>query len=110
MIKRKADGIVDESWIADIRDSSAEYLLHYCTHYTSAHVTNERYLISLLVYAEAATDLNVKPDNNIVNILLKYLAHVAANEKGRTYSSYSHQTCNQTVLSIVGLYHFCLVL
>ncbi|XP_040155589.1 condensin-2 complex subunit D3 [Anopheles arabiensis] len=98
MIKRKADGIVDESWIADIRDSSAEYLLHYCTHYTSAHVTNERYLISLLVYAEAATDLNVKPDNNIVNILLKYLAHVAANEKGLLVQTDQSRKINVTII------------
>uniref|UniRef100_A0A182P5Z9 Uncharacterized protein n=1 Tax=Anopheles epiroticus TaxID=199890 RepID=A0A182P5Z9_9DIPT len=82
MIKQKADGIVDETWIAGIRDSSAEYLLHFRSHYISDHMANERFLISLLVYAEAVTDLYVKPDVSILNILLKYLSHIAADEKG----------------------------
>uniref|UniRef100_A0A182MM84 Uncharacterized protein n=1 Tax=Anopheles culicifacies TaxID=139723 RepID=A0A182MM84_9DIPT len=81
MIKEKADGVLDETWITGIRDSSAEYLLHFHSHYISAHVANDRYLISLLVYTEASTDLNVKPDSNILHILLSYLSRIAADEK-----------------------------
>lgn len=80
-IKEKSDGTVDESWIRSIRDSTAEYLLHYHSHYTSFHMSNERYLISLLVYAETSTDLNDKPNERIMTILLHYLKRVAGDEK-----------------------------
>uniref|UniRef100_A0A182JS42 Uncharacterized protein n=1 Tax=Anopheles christyi TaxID=43041 RepID=A0A182JS42_9DIPT len=98
MIKRKADGIVDETWIKGIRDSSSEYLLHFRSHYASAHTVNERYLISLLVYAEAATDLNIKPDINILNILLKYLSHIARDEKGLLGQSDQTRKINVTII------------
>ncbi|XP_050076123.1 condensin-2 complex subunit D3 [Anopheles maculipalpis] len=98
MIKKKADGEIDETWIAGIRDSSAEYLLHFHSHYESAYVANERYLISLLVYAEAATDLNDRPDINILNILLKYLAHIAADEKFLLVQSNQTRKINVTII------------
>ncbi|XP_053690229.1 uncharacterized protein LOC128738837 [Sabethes cyaneus] len=80
-IKEKSDGSVDENWIRGIRDNTTEYLLHYHSHYTSFHMSNERYLISLLVYAETSTDLNDRPNQKIVSILLQYLARVALDEK-----------------------------
>lgn len=80
-IKEKSDGTVDEQWIRSMRDNTAEYLLHYHSHYTSFHMSNERYLISLLVYSEVSTDLNDKPNERIMTILLQYLKRVAADEK-----------------------------
>ncbi|XP_058462510.1 uncharacterized protein LOC131437282 [Malaya genurostris] len=79
-IKEKSDGLVDENWIRGIRDNTADYLLHYHSHYSSFHMSNERYLISLLVYAETSTDLNDRPDAKILSILLQYLAQVASDE------------------------------
>ncbi|XP_055530347.1 condensin-2 complex subunit D3 [Wyeomyia smithii] len=79
-IREKSDGCVDESWIRGVRDSTVEYLLHYHSHYTSFHMSNERYLISLLIYAETSTDLNDKPNERIMKILLHYLARVAFDE------------------------------
>ncbi|XP_053663912.1 condensin-2 complex subunit D3 [Anopheles marshallii] len=98
MIKEKADGAVHDTWITGIRDSSAEYLLHFHSHYTSAHVSNERYLISLLVYAEAATDLNVRPDSNILSILLNYLARIAADEKVLLVQTSQTRKINVTII------------
>ncbi|XP_049295711.1 condensin-2 complex subunit D3 [Anopheles funestus] len=98
MIKEKADGAIHETWITTIRDSSAEYLLHFHSHYTSAHLANERYLISLLVYAEAATDLNVKPDSNIMSILLNYLARIAADEKVLLVQTNQTRKINVTII------------
>ncbi|XP_058832494.1 condensin-2 complex subunit D3 [Topomyia yanbarensis] len=80
-IKEKSDGSVDENWIRGIRDNTAEYLLHYHSHYTSFHMSNERYLINLLVYAETSIDLNDRPHEKILSILLHYLTRVASDEK-----------------------------
>uniref|UniRef100_A0A182YI39 Uncharacterized protein n=1 Tax=Anopheles stephensi TaxID=30069 RepID=A0A182YI39_ANOST len=98
MIKEKADGMIDEAWIAGIRDSSAEYLLHFHSHYESAHVANERYLISLLVYAEAVTDLSNRPDINILQILLKYLARIAADESFLLVQTNQTRKINVTII------------
>uniref|UniRef100_A0A182NNB9 Uncharacterized protein n=1 Tax=Anopheles dirus TaxID=7168 RepID=A0A182NNB9_9DIPT len=97
-IKEQADGIAQANWVAEIRESSAEYLLHYHTHYASAHMTNERYLISLLVYAEAATDSNVRPDAIVVNILLKYLASIASDERLLLMQTNQTRKINVTIL------------
>lgn len=80
-IKEKSDGTVDENWIRGIRDTTLEYLLHYESHYTSLHMSNERFLISLLVYAETCTDLNDRPNEKIMAIMLHYLARVASDER-----------------------------
>uniref|UniRef100_A0A182T0B5 Uncharacterized protein n=1 Tax=Anopheles maculatus TaxID=74869 RepID=A0A182T0B5_9DIPT len=103
MIKENADGLIDETWIAGIRESSAEYLLHFRAHYESAHVANERYLISLLVYAEATTDLNDRPDINILGILLKYLAHIAADEKCLLIQTNQTRKINVTIIVLARL-------
>ncbi|XP_055613751.1 condensin-2 complex subunit D3 [Uranotaenia lowii] len=80
-IKEKSDDSVDEAWIRDIRKNTGDYLLHYRSHYTSFHMSSERYLISLLAYVEACTDLNDRPDETIMSTMLDYLAHVASDEK-----------------------------
>ncbi|XP_058120514.1 condensin-2 complex subunit D3 [Anopheles ziemanni] len=98
MIKEKSDGTVSENWITSIRDSSAEYLLHYHSHYASMHMTNERYLISLLVYTESSTDLNDKPDQNILNILQKYLSLIASNEKLLSMQTDQNRKINVTII------------
>ncbi|XP_052872655.1 uncharacterized protein LOC128278052 [Anopheles cruzii] len=97
MIKEKSDGIVSHDWITSIRDSSAQYLLHYHSHYTNLHTTNERYLISLLVYAEAATDLNLEPDRKIMKILIDHLTNFAPDEQQLSDADENRKT-NVTII------------
>ncbi|XP_055622448.1 uncharacterized protein LOC129766012 [Toxorhynchites rutilus septentrionalis] len=80
-IKEKSDGIVGDDWVRGIRDTTAEYLLHYHSHYSSVHMSNERYLISLLLYAETCTDLNDRPNEKLMTILLHYLTRIASDDK-----------------------------
>ncbi|XP_053675813.1 condensin-2 complex subunit D3 [Anopheles nili] len=98
MIKEKADGIVTEDWIDSIRESSAEYLMHFHSHYTNIRMTNERYLISLLVYAEVTTDLNDKPHENVIRNLSTYLALIASDEKFLSVQTNQTRKINVTII------------
>ncbi|XP_035794420.1 uncharacterized protein LOC118467724 [Anopheles albimanus] len=104
MILEKSNDMGTEEWIHQLRSGCANYLLHYRTNYLSSTTPNERYLITLLVYAEVVTDSNEKPDIEIINILLQYLAHLASsgesNQKATQITANNVKKANVTITAL----------
>ncbi|XP_050091897.1 condensin-2 complex subunit D3 [Anopheles aquasalis] len=109
MILEKSNDMATDEWMHELRSGCANYLVHYRTNYLSSTTTNERYLITLLVYAEAVTDSNEKPDTEIINILLEYLSQLAASgESNQKPMQISANNVKKANVSITALAKFSL--
>jgi condensin-2 complex subunit D3 len=82
-IKEKSDKKLDPKWVMELRDEVAEHLLAYAPNYMSMHLPcGERYLSSLIVYSEACTDLEERPDNKLLHLMIKYVKQVVQSHGG----------------------------
>ncbi|XP_049538912.1 condensin-2 complex subunit D3 [Anopheles darlingi] len=104
MILEKSNDMSTSEWVHELRSGCANYLLHYRTNYLSSSTTNDRYLITLLVYAEAVTDSNEKPDTDIINILLECLSQLASssgsNPKSMQITANNVKKANVTITAL----------